>query len=66
MANIGKGIKLSKINAKLSRSIDVTQFLGKLQQQGWIKIVFDPSLDTEPLVQLTEKGKREVTELLFS
>ena len=66
MANMARGIRLSKINAKLSHAIDITEFLGKFQQPGLIKIVFDPSQDEEPLVQLTEKGKQEVIELLFS
>jgi|GEM_PF-3384552 len=61
-----RGIKLSKINAKLKQAIDLTPFLGKLQQYGLIKIVFDPSIDKEPLDQLTEKGRQEIFELLFS
>jgi len=65
MASVVRGIKLSKIDAKLRHAIDLTQFLGKLQQQGLVRIVFDPSLDEEPLVQLTEKGRRELIELLF-
>lgn len=60
-----RGIKLSIINAKLKQAIDLTFFLGKLQQNGLVKIVFDPSIDDEPLVQLTEKGRQEVMELLF-
>jgi len=61
-----RGIILSRINAKLQPTIDLTLFLGKLQQQGIVKIVFDPALDEEPLVQLTEKGRQEIFELLFS
>jgi hypothetical protein len=61
-----KGIRLSRINSKLSQVIDLTTFLGKLQQQGILKIVFDPTLDEEPLVQLTEKGRQEIFELFFS
>ena len=44
----------------------LTPLLGKLQQHGLVKIIFDPSIDEEPLVQLTEKGRQELTELLFS
>jgi hypothetical protein len=61
-----RGIRLSRINAKLQPAIDLTPFLGKLQQQGVVKIVFDPALDEEPLVQLTEKGRQELIELFFS
>ncbi len=61
-----RGIKLSKINAKLKLAFDLTPFLGKLQQHGIVKIVFDPVLDEEPLVQLTEKGRQELIELFFS
>lgn len=61
-----RGIRLSRINDKLQPAIDLTSFLGKLQQQGIVKIVFDPALDEEPLVQLTEKGRQEIFELLFS
>ncbi|MGD6810508.1 MAG: hypothetical protein ACQCN3_12485 [Candidatus Bathyarchaeia archaeon] len=57
-----RGIKLSKIK----QVIDFTPFLGKLQQHGLVKIIFDPSIDQEPLVQLTEKGRQEILELLFS
>jgi len=65
MANLDQGIKLSKITAKIGQ-IGFTQVLGKFQQLGLIRIVFDPSQDEEPLVQLTEKGKQQVMELLFS
>ena len=61
-----RGIKLSKINARFKQVIDLTPFLGKLQQNGIVKIVFNPALDEEPLVQLTEKGRQQVMELLFS
>jgi DNA-binding MarR family transcriptional regulator len=61
-----RGIKLSKINATFKQAIDLTPLLGKLQQHGLVKIIFDPSIDEEPLVQLTEKGRQELTELLFS
>jgi hypothetical protein len=61
-----RGIRLSKINATFKRVIDLTPFLGKLQQHGLVRIIFDPSIDEEPLVQLTEKGRQEILELLFS
>ena len=61
-----RGIKLSKINATFEQAIDLTPLLGKLQQHGLVKIIFDPSIDEEPLVQLTEKGRQEILELLFS
>jgi DNA-binding PadR family transcriptional regulator len=61
-----RGIKLSKINATFKQAFDLTPLLGKLQQQGLVKIIFDPSKDEEPLVQLTEKGRQELTELLYS
>lgn len=61
-----RGIKLSTITAKLQGSIDITQLLGKFQQLGFVKIVFNPSSDDEPLVQITEKGKLQIIELLFS
>ncbi|MGO8807148.1 MAG: hypothetical protein ACLQO7_11215 [Candidatus Bathyarchaeia archaeon] len=63
---MNRGIKLSKINAKLNHSMDVTQFSEPLQQSGFVKIVFDPLQDEEPLVNLPEKGKQEVIELLLS
>jgi hypothetical protein len=62
---VHRGIRLSRIKAKLQPAIDLTPFLGKLQQQGIVKIIFDPALDEEPLVQLTEKGRQEIFELLF-
>jgi DNA-binding PadR family transcriptional regulator len=61
-----RGIKLSKINATFKQTFDLTPLLGKLQQHGLVKIIFDPSIDEEPFVQLTEKGRQELTELLFS
>lgn len=61
-----RGIKLSKINATFKQAFDLTPLLGRLQQHGLVKIVFDPSIDEEPLVQLTEKGRQEIMELLFS
>jgi hypothetical protein len=61
-----RGIKLSKITAKLKGSIDVTPLLGRFQQLGFLKIVYNPSVDEEPLVQITEKGKQQAMELLRS
>ncbi len=60
-----RGVKLSSITAKLS-SIDVTPLLGRFQQLGFVKIVYNPSVDDEPLVQITEKGKLQIIELLLS
>jgi DNA-binding PadR family transcriptional regulator len=61
-----RGIRLSKINATFKQGMDLTPFLGKLQQHGLVRIIFDPAIDEEPLVQLTEKGRQEILELLFS
>ncbi|HSV50256.1 MAG TPA: hypothetical protein VLH35_08055 [Candidatus Acidoferrales bacterium] len=60
-----RGVKLSSITAKLKDSIDVTPFLGRFQQLGFIKIVYNPSVDDEPLVQITDKGKLQIIELLL-
>ncbi|HLN89543.1 MAG TPA: hypothetical protein VK253_05710 [Candidatus Binatia bacterium] len=60
-----RGIRISKLTAKLEHSVDLTPFLGKLQQHGIVKIVYDPALDEEPLVQLTDKGRQELFELFF-
>jgi hypothetical protein len=60
-----RGVKLSSITAKLN-SIDVTPLLGRFQQLGFVKIVYNPSVDDEPLVQITEKGKLQIIELLLS
>ena len=61
-----RGVKLSSIIAKLKDSIDVTPLLGRFQQLGFVKIVYNPSVDDEPLVQVTEKGKLQIIELLLS
>ncbi len=61
-----RGIRLSKINATFKQAFDLTPLLGKLQQHGLVKIVFDPAVDEEPLVKLTDKGREEIMELLFS
>jgi hypothetical protein len=62
----GRGIKLSKLDETLKGSLDIAVLLGKLQQNGWVKIIYDSKLDEEPLVQLTEKGKQQAFALLFS
>ena len=61
-----RGVKLSKITAKLKGTVDIRPLLGKFQQLGLVKIVYNPSVDDEPLVQMTEKGKVQVMELLRS
>ncbi len=61
-----RGIKLSTITAKLKGSVDITPLLGKFQQLGLLKILYNPSIDEEPLVQITEKGKLQAMELLLS
>jgi hypothetical protein len=61
---LSSGIKLSKLNAKLSNVIDLRALIGKMQQNGFVKIVYDPSQDEEPFVQLTEKGREQAIELL--
>jgi hypothetical protein len=60
------GVKLSKITAKLKGSIDITPLLGKFQQLGFVKIVYNPSIDDEPVIQITEKGIQQAVELLRS
>jgi hypothetical protein len=35
-------------------------------QRDMIRIVYDPNVDEEPIIQLTEKGKQEVIDLLFT
>lgn len=66
MKACSRGVKLSSITAKLKDSIDVTPLLGRFQQLGFVKIVYNPSVDDEPLVQITEKGKLQLIELLLS
>lgn len=61
-----RGVKLSSITAKLKDSIDVTPLLGRFQQLGIVKIIYNPSVDDEPLVKITEKGKLQIIELLLS
>ena len=63
---LSRGIKLSSLTAKLQSSVDITPLLGKFQQLGFVKIVYNPSIDEEPLIQLTEQGLRQARELLFS
>jgi hypothetical protein len=65
MKACNRGVKLSSITAKLN-SIDVTPLLGRFQQLGFLKILYNPSVDDEPLVQITEKGKLQIIELLLS
>ena len=66
MEACNRGIKLSKITAKLQGSIDITPLMGKFQQLGLVKILYTPSIDEEPLVQITEKGRLHAMELLLS
>ncbi len=54
------------IKEALHGSFDIAVFLGKLQQQGLVKIIYDSKVDEAPLVQLTEKGKQPAISLLFS
>jgi len=61
-----RGVRLSRINAKLKHPIDLTPFLSRLHQNDIIRIVFDPAVDEEPLVQLTEKGRQQLIELFFT
>ena len=63
---LDRGIKVSKVNETLNGSIDIAVLYGKLQQNGVVRIVFDPALYEEPLVQLTGKGRQELIELFFS
>jgi hypothetical protein len=57
-----RGIRLSEINAKFKDSL--TPFIGTFQRLGLIKILYDPLVDDEPLVQITKKGKQQAIELL--
>jgi hypothetical protein len=61
-----RGVKLSKITTKFNGTLDITPLLGKFQQLGFVKIVYNPHTDNEPLIQLTEKGRQEIIELLVS
>jgi hypothetical protein len=64
--SLNRGMKLSKVADILKGSIDIAVLLGKLQQSGWVKIIYDSKLNDEPIVQLTEKGKQQAIALLFS
>jgi len=59
-------IDLSKLSLKLGDIVDLTKALGRLQKKGLIRIVYDPSVDQEPLVRITEKGTQQALELLLS
>ncbi len=61
-----RGVKLSKITATAEGTVDIRPLLGKFQQLGLVKIVYNPSVDDEPLVQITEEGKLRMMELFFS
>ncbi len=62
---LNQGMKLSKVADALKGSIDIAVLLGKLQQNGWVKIIYDTKLDEEPTIHLTEKGKQQAIALLF-
>ena len=66
LENCSCGVKLSQITEKLKGTINFMPLLGKFQQLGFVKIIYDPSRDDEPLVQITEKGKQQAIELLCS
>ena len=66
METCNRGVKLSRLTAKLKDSFDVTPLLGRFQQLGFVKIIYNPSVDDEPFVQITEKGKFQIMELLLS
>lgn len=61
-----RGVKLSKITETLNGAIEVMPLLGRFQRLGLVKIVYDPAFDAEPVVQVTEKGKLQITALLRS
>jgi hypothetical protein len=62
---IARGIRLSKINQLLS-GVDTVSLLGKLQKHGILRIIYNSTLDKEPMIQLTDKGKQVAIALLFS
>jgi hypothetical protein len=59
-----RGVRLSKIAAKFNDTAVITSLIGKFQRLGFIKIVINPELDEEPLVQITENGRQQAIELL--
>ncbi|MCW3996333.1 MAG: hypothetical protein NWE98_09350 [Candidatus Bathyarchaeota archaeon] len=61
-----RGVKLSKITETLNGAIEVMPLLGRFQRLGLVKIVYDPAFDAEPVVQVTEKGKLQITALLLT
>lgn len=61
-----RGVKLSKITETLNGAIEVMPLLGRFQRLGLVKIVYDPAFDVEPVVQVTEKGKLQITALLLT
>jgi hypothetical protein len=65
MQAFARGVRLSKINEVLAGADTVT-VLGRLQQRGILRIIYNITLDKEPVVQLTDKGKQLVSALLFS
>jgi hypothetical protein len=65
MQAFARGIKLSKVNEALT-GVDTVTVLGRLQHLGILRIVYNSTLDKEPLIQLTDKGKQLVIALLFA
>ena len=65
MQTFARGIRLSKINEVLA-GVDTVTVLGRLQQLGILRIIYNTTFDKEPMVQLTDKGKELVIALLFS
>jgi len=61
-----RGVKLSQIRAKLEDTSDITALLGAFQRLGFLKIVYNPTVDEEPRIQITDKGKQQIIELLLT
>lgn len=62
---LGGGVKLSKVN-QLLQGLDTVVLIGRLQQQGLIRLTYNSTVNPEPLIQLTKQGKQLLTDLLLS
>jgi hypothetical protein len=61
LEGIARKFKIHKLTPYQRYIVDLACHLNEMHEQGLLEITFDPKINPEPLVALTEKGVREYT-----
>lgn len=58
LGGINRTFTIKNLTQKQREVVDCACELAEMQKEGMVEIIYDPKLDDQPIVSLTEKGKQ--------